>query len=431
MAAGLLGFALVLVLVALRVPVAVAMAAVGVGGGIWLAGWDTAAYILGNLTFEAVFPYGLSVVPLFVFMGVFAAHSGLSRSLYDGVFALVGRLPGGLAMATVGACALFGAICGSSLATVATLGKVALPEMARRGYDARLAAGVVAAGGTLGVLIPPSIILVIYALITEQSIGALFAAALLPGLLGTLLYMGTVALQCRLRPALGPCGDAMPLGRRVRAVLGTWDVAALFVTVIGGIYAGLFSPTEAAAVGAGGTLLATALRRRLSRQVLVEGIAETAVTIGMIFMILIGAAAFNFFVEMSRLPQALLGLTRDAHLSPFGLMAVLVVFYVVLGCFMDSLSMVLLTVPTVFPLISGMGIDPVWFGVILVTVVEIGLITPPIGMNLFVLQGLGAGIGMGTAIRGVAPFIAADILRVCLLLLFPVISLWLPQALGF
>lgn len=428
---GLIGFAVALGLIALRVPVAVAMGLVGVVGTAWLADWSMVSFILANQPFEAVFPYGLSVVPLFIFMGVFAARAGLSRNLYEGVYAFVGHFRGGLGIATVGACAGFGAICGSSLATAATMSKVAIPQMRRRGYADTLAAASVAAGGTLGVLIPPSIILILYALLTEQSIGALFAAALIPGLLATLLYMGSVAVQVRLLPDLGPAGDRFTWRQRGHALLRIWDVVLLFAVVIGGIYAGVFSPTEAAAVGAAGAFLFAALRGQLSWTVLRQALSETAVTTGMIFLILIGAALFNTFVETSRLPQTLLGALGAADLGPLPVLLLVIAFYLVLGCFMDSLSMILLTVPFVFPVVVEAGWDPVWFGVVLVTIVELGLITPPIGMNLFIIQGTTPGLGLGTIVRGILPFIAADVLRIALLIAVPALVLWLPGLLGF
>lgn len=428
---GLLGFAAVLALIGLRVPVAVAMGITGVVGLWILNGFDTAWFLLGNQPFEAVFPYGLSVVPLFIAMGIFAARAGLSRTLYEGVYAFIGHWRGGLAMATIGACAAFGAICGSSLATAATMAKVAMPEMRRRGYDDRLASASVAAGGTLGILIPPSLIMIIYALLTEQSIGALFAAALLPGLLGTALYMAAIAVQVARRPELGPAGDRLSWSQRLRAVLRVWDVTLLFVVVIGGIYAGVFSPTEAAAVGAFGALLFAALRRQLDRPALTQALTETATTSGMIFLIMIGATLFNSFIEATALPQTLVGHLNSLALPPLGVMLLLLVFYLILGCFMDSLSMVLLTVPVVVPIILAQGYDPVWFGIVLVTVVEVGLITPPIGMNLFVIQGTTPGLALSTVARGILPFVLADALRIVFLLAFPALCLWLPKALGF
>ncbi|KYO51758.1 TRAP transporter large permease [Tistrella mobilis] len=429
---GVLGFVAVLVLGILRVPVAVAMAVVGLAGGAALGGLDGILYLSGTLPYDAVSPYGLSVVPLFVMMGVFAGRAGLSRALYDVADLLVGRFRGGLAMATIGASAGFGAICGSSLATCATIGKVALPEMRRHGYPDDLAAGAVAAGGTLGVLIPPSVIIVLYALITEQSIGALFAAALVPGLIATLYYMIAARISARRLPRRGerPQDAARKRGGGLR-LLAIADIVVLFGLVIGGIYAGLFSPTEAAAIGAGGAALLAWVRGGLKGGELRGAMVETALTSGMIFLILIGAALFNYFVETSGLPQALVGAIAAAGLGQLEVILLLVAFYLVLGCFMDSMSMVLLTVPAVFPLIQASGIDPIWFGILLVTVVELGLITPPIGMNLFVLKGIDARLDLGVVIRGVLPFIGADVVRVVTLIALPQVVLFLPHLLGF
>lgn len=427
---GPIGFAAVLVLIALRVPIALAMAMVGVIGSIALGGWAQASYILSNLPYEAVSADGIVIVPLFIFMGVFAASSGLSGNLYNGVQALIGHRRGGIAMATVGASAAFGAICGSSLATAATIGRVAMPEMRARNYADSLSSASVAAGGTLGVLIPPSIILILYALMTENSIGALFSAALLPGLVATALYMSAISVQVLRRPDLAPAGRRMTTAERLGALARVWDAALLIVLVIGGIYGKVFSPTEAAAVGAGGALVISAARGKLSLKVLKEGIAETAGMSGMIFLILIGASIFNYFIELSGLTSMLTGAITSAGLPPLGVLLLVVVFYLILGCFMDSLSMVLLTVVPMYQLITGVGYDPIWFGILLVCVAEIGLITPPIGMNLFVIQGVTPNLQLGTIVRGILPFIAADVVRILILIAFPGLTLFLPHLLG-
>lgn len=427
---GLIGFVAALVLVLLRVPVALAMAGIGVIGVLILEDWNTANYVMASLPFEAIVPYGLSVVPLFIFMGVFASHSGLSENLFKGIVAFAGHRPGGLASATIGACAVFGAISGSSLATCATMGRVALPEMASRHYSDSLAGAAVAAGGTLGVLIPPSILLVIYALMTEQSIGALFAGAMIPGIMAAFLYILSIRLQVWRKPELGPRTPRIPWVKRGPYLLQMWDAVALIVLVIGGIYAGLFSPTEAAAVGAGGAVLFTALRGKLTLDVLRRGMLETASMTGMIFLILIGAALFNFFIESSGMTQALVDWITTQGFAPLSVILILLLFYLVLGCFMDSLSMILLTVVPAFTVVTGLGYDPIWFGVLLVSVVEIGLITPPIGMNLFVIQGVSPTLTIGKVSRGILPFIAADTLRVILILCLPPLVLWLPKWLG-
>jgi tripartite ATP-independent transporter DctM subunit len=423
---GLIGFIAALLLILLRWPVAIAMGVVGAVGFGLTNGFFGVDFVLASAAFEAIFPYSLSVVPLFVAMGVFAARAGLSGALFAAVHAYVGRLRGGLALATVGACAGFGAICGSSLATAATMCRVAYPEMRARGYDPGLAAASIAAGGTLGVLIPPSILLVIYGLLTEQSIGALFAAALLPGLLATALYMLAVAVALRLQPDLAPPGVPVDRAERRRTLRQVWPVGLLFFVVIGGIYGGIFSPTEAAAVGAVGAALLAWARGQLSRWVLADCVGETARITGMIFLVLIGAAIFNYFMETTGLAQALLAWIEAVGLGPISAMLLILLFYIVLGCFMDSLSMILLTVPFVFPVVTALGWDPLWFGIVVVTVAELGLITPPVGMNLFVIQGTAQDLDMATIVRGLPPFILADLLRLLILLAFPGLALWLP-----
>ena len=423
---GFIAFAALFGLIALRVPIAIAMGVVGMIGGIALNGYDSVAFIMGSVPFESVFPYSLSVIPLFILMGVFSAHAGLSRSLYDAVHAFIGHFKGGLAMATVGACAAFGAICGSSLATAATMCRVAMPEMRRRNYDDGLASATIAAGGTLGVLIPPSVIMVIYAILTEQSIGRMFAASLIPGVLATLLYMLAVRIRTQRNPDLGPADARVPWGGRLGAMISVWPVVVLFGVVIGGIYAGWFSPTEAAAIGAIGAFLLALLKRRLTLAVFKDCLNETASTTGMIFLILIGTAVFNYFVETTGMPQQLVAYVSQLGWNPYVILVLLVIFYVILGCFMDALSMILLTLPFVFPLITSLGFDPIWFGVIMVSVVEVGLITPPVGMNLFVIMASTPGLKLQTISRGVIAFLLADVARLALLILFPALSLWLP-----
>ena len=422
---GLTGFAAVLLLMLVRVPVAVAMGIVGAAGFLYLQGWDGLAYVMGSSPFESVFPYSLSVVPLFVMMGVFASHAGLSRQLYDVAYAFLGHYRGGLALATVGACAGFGAICGSAIATAATMCRVALPEMRRHGYADSLATASIAAGGTLGILIPPSIILLIYALLTEQSLGKLFIAALLPGLLGTVLYMLAITVSTRLNPALGPAGERMSWPRRLQTIRSVWPVMLLFALVIGGMYAGVFSPNEAASVGAVGALLFAVAGRAMGWQRFRVSLLESAGTSAMIFLIIIGAGLFNFFLEGTSVPQYLIGRVEQLQLSPTMFLLLLTVFYIILGALMDDLAMILLTLPLVFPVTQALGIDPIWFGIYIVTIVEIGMIVPPVGMNLFVIQSVGQ-VKLQTVIRGILPFVLADMVRVGLLITVPQIVLFLP-----
>ena len=424
---GLLGFLATLALIAFELPVGVAMGVVGVAGYAYLNGLSATGFILGTAVFDSVSTYGLSVIPLFLMMGIFAARSGLSRDLYTFVNAFVGHFRGGLAIASIGACAGFGAICGSSLATVATITPVALPEMRRYGYDDRLAAGSIAAGGTLGILIPPSIILVVYSLLTQQSLGRLFVAAFIPGILGTLLYCLGVVVQTRINPKLGPAGPRASWRERMHTSLRVWPVLGLFGLVMGGIYLGWFSPTEAAAVGAAGALGIAFWRGALKGGVMRAAAMETIELSGTLFLVMMGAAVFNFFIETTQLPQVLVQSVNGSGLPPLVVIMLIVGCYVVLGCFMDALSMILLTVPFVFPVITALGFDPIWFGIIIVTVTEIGLITPPIGMNLFVIAGVAKELKTSSVMRGVIPFILCDIVRVTLLVAFPILSTWLPS----
>ena len=424
---GLLGFLVSLLLIAAGVPVALSLGFIGIAGYAILNGIPGALFVTGAGPFEAIFPYSLSVIPLFLLMGVFSSRCGLSTDLFQAANAVLGRLRGGLAMATVCACAAFGAICGSSLATVATIGRVALPEMRKAGYDDRLSSGCVAAGGTLGVMIPPSILLIIYGLLTEQSIGKLFSAAILPGILATALYAISIAVSVRLKPSLIGNEVQGTSAEKWTAVKRAWPVAAMFILVIGGIQLGVFSPTEAAAVGAAGAMLMAMVRGALDRQSMISAMRETIELTGMIFLIIIGAALFNFFIETSGLPQFLVNIVESSGLPPFGVLLLIMAFYLVLGCFMDAMSMIMLTIPFVFPLITAMGIDPIWFGILVVTVAELGLITPPVGMNLFVVQGVASNLKSGTVMRGIVPFIVADTVRLVLLIGIPAISLYLPS----
>ncbi len=428
-ALGLIAFAVMFLLIALRVPIAIAMGMVGAVGGWILNGPESVGFIMGSVPFEAVFPYSLSVIPLFIMMGVFAARAGLSQALYEAVNVFIGHRKGGLAMATIGACAAFGAICGSSLATAATMSRVAMPEMRRRGYDDGLASATVAAGGTLGVLIPPSVIMVIYALLTEQSIGRMFAAALIPGILATALYIGAIWVRTRRNPLLGPADARTSWPGRVKALKNVWPVALLFGVVIGGIYVGWFSPTEAAAIGAAGAFLLALAKRQLNTKVFFSCLGETSSTTGMIFLILIGTSVFNYFVETTGLPQQLVQQVGELGWDRYLVLVMLIGFFIILGCFMDALSMILLTLPFVYPLVQSLGFDPIWFGVIMVSVVEVGLITPPVGMNLFVILATTPGLQLQTISRGIVAFLLADVLRLALLVSIPALSLWLPSLL--
>ncbi len=422
-------------LIVLRVPIAFAMGLVGYLGYGLLIGWSPALAMITTVTYETGLSYGLSVVPLFILMGNFVSRAGLSDELYHASNAFLGHRRGGLAMATVVACGGFSAVCGSSLATAATMSKVAYPPMRRYGYSDALATGSIAAGGTLGILIPPSVILVIYGILTESDIGKLFIAGVVPGLLGVALYLAAVMITVRINPAAGPPGERMEWGERWRALRGVWGVVFLFVLVIGGIYGGVFTPTEAAGIGASGSFFFALLRRRLTTRVVIDILIESVRTTSMIFFVLIGALMFSNFINVTALPTELVEWVTALHVSPLTVVLLVVVVYVVLGCVLESLSMILLTVPVFYPLLLGLDfgdfIDPelllIWFGIVVVVVTEISLITPPVGLNVFVLRTVLPEVGMGTVFRGVTPFWCVDIVRLLLLVFLPAISLYLPS----
>ncbi len=429
MSATLLGFLALFALMLLRVPLAFAMGLVGVAGMGLLRSWPAA---LASATTEIldIAKYTLSVVPLFVLMGNLVTRAGMSQELFRASYAFIGHRRGGLALSTIAACAGFGAICGSSLATVATMAKVAMPEMRRYGYADSFAAGTVAAGGTLGILIPPSVIMVIYGIMTEQSIGALFAAGLVPGLLATLLYMAAASLVTARAPQLGPPGERVAWPQRMQALRAVWPVLLLFLVVIGGIYGGLFTATEAAGVGAVGGLLFALARRTLGWRTLVATLAESGRTTAMLFSILMGASIFANFINYTSMPIDLRDWIAGLGLAPVAVVLCICLIYLVLGTAMEELSMILLTVPIFYPLVVHLGLDPIWFGVLIVCVVEIGMISPPVGMNVFVLRSVLPSVPTNTIWRGVLPFVLADIVRMAILIAFPVISIWLPRQLG-
>ncbi len=424
---GIASIVAIIALVLLRVPVAVAMGLVGTIGYAIVDDLGAALNRLGNTPFELAEGYSLSVVPLFLWMGAIASRSGLSRDLFRAANGLFAGRRGTVAMAAVGACAGFGAICGSSLATAATMSRIAIPEMRRLGYDERLAAGAVASGGTLGILIPPSVILIIYAVIAQESVARLFAAGLVPGLVLTVLNVLVIWALCRWRPGLAPDpGTAGSWSSRLRDLARAWQVLALFVISVGGIYAGVFSPTEAAAVGC---LVALALgfgTRSITARDVLETLTETVRTTAVLFFIVIMAFVYAYFLVLTHLPQSLVGFVTALGLSPLLIMLLLILFYLVLGCFLDSLGMILITVPVFLPLVTGLGYDPVWFGVLVVVVVEMGLVTPPVGMNLFVIRAQQSDIAIGTLYRGVLPFLSAGGILILLLLAAPALALWLP-----
>lgn len=424
-----LGFVGLFALILLRVPIGFAMATVGFLGVAALIGWRPALAMAQQITFDTGLAYELSVVPLFVLMGNFVTRAGLSDELYEASYAWLGHRRGGLAMATIVACGGFSAICGSSLATAATMARVAMPPMRRFGYAESLAAGSIAAGGTLGILIPPSVILVLYGIMTGQDIGLLFAAGLLPGMLGVVCYLGAIAAVTRADPALGPPGDAHSVAEKLRATARVWGVLLLFVVVMGGIYAGVFTPTEAAGIGAFGGFLFALARKTLTWSSLGSVLVQSAETTAMLFFVLIGALLFSNLVNLAGLPDVLSELVAGLSAPPLLVIAAVLLIYLLLGCVLESLSMVLLTVPVFYPLVADLGFDLIWFGVVVVVVTEISLITPPIGLNVFVLKSVLPEISTGQIFRGVTPFWLADIVRLALIVLIPMIALWLPQLL--
>jgi C4-dicarboxylate transporter DctM subunit len=422
----LLGFAAVFVLALLRVPLAFAMGLVGFVGLGLMRGWPATSASAAQVVYETGFAYTLSVVPLFILMGNFVARAGLAQELFRAAYAFVGHVRGGLAHATILACAGFGAICGSSIATAATMSKVAYPSMRKLGYADYLSTGVIAAGGTLGIMIPPSTILVIYGIVTETHIGKLFAAGVLPGLLCALMMMGAVAWITWRDPAAGPAGERMPWPERWRALRSIWGVALLVVVVLGGIYGGVFTATEGAGIGASGAFFFALARRALSWRVLSETLVESARTTAMLFTILIAAMIFSSFINFTTMPGDLKDWLLHLGLPPLAIVAAMMLIYVVLGTIMEELSMVLLTIPVFFPIVVGLGFDPVWFGVLIVLVVQIGLISPPVGMNLFVLNALLKTVPMAQIFRGVWMFVAALIIALALVIEFQPLALWLP-----
>jgi tripartite ATP-independent transporter DctM subunit len=422
----LIGFAAFLALAFLRVPMAFAMGIVGFAGVAYKLNFNVAAAMIAQVTYETGLSYSLSVIPLFILMGNFVAHARMSDELYHAAYCFLGHRRGGLAMSTVVACAGFGAICGSSIATAATFTKVAYPSMRKYGYKDTLAAGSIAAGGTLGILIPPSVIMVIYGIMTETSIGKLFAAGIIPGLLATVLLCGAVMWITWRDPEAGPPAEPHSWAERLDALKHVWAVIVLFVLVIGGIYVGAFTATEGAGIGAGGAFLFALARRVLTWKMLIDVLIESARTTSMLFMILIGALLFANFVNYTTMPSDLKGFVTQFNLHPTLVIAAICLIYVVLGTAMEELSMILLTVPLFFPVVIGLGYDPIWFGILVVIVVQIGMISPPVGMNIFVVKNLIRHLSIGDVFRGVTPFTFALVALLALIVALPGLATWLP-----
>ena len=435
-AAGLTGFAVLLGLMAIRIPIAVAMLAVGIGGYGLVNGWMPLLAYLKTNTYYQFSTYSLSVIPLFVLMGEFATHAGMSRALYRAAAAFLGHLRGGLAMASIGGCAAFGAICGSSLATAATMGQVALPEMRRYNYSGALSTGSLAAGGTLGILIPPSVILVLYALMAEQNIAKMFVAAMIPGIIAAIGYMIAVAVYVRIRPGEGPAAPAASWAEWLASLRETWSIILIFGVVVVGMYGGWFTPTEGAAVGAFGAFVLAVLHGGMRMGGLITCLQGTAKTSAMIFLIMLGAEMFNAFLSATQTPMLAATMIAESGLSPMMVLAAILLLYLAMGCVMDSMSMLLLTIPIFYPIIAGLDFGMsredtlIWFGILAVVVVEVGLITPPVGMNVFVINGMARDVPMWESFRGVMPFLISDVIRILLLIAFPAITLGLVRALG-
>lgn len=424
---GFIGVGILFLLLFAGIPIGFAMGVVGIGGVIYLAGVGAAFGMLRTVAYTTFSNYGLTVIPLFLLMGQICYFAGISAMLYHSVYTWLGHLRGGLAMATIGACAGFAAVSGSSTATVATMGTVALPEMRRYNYSPQLATGCIAAGGGLGILIPPSVILIVYGLLVEEAIGELFIAGIFPGLCQAFIFMAIIYLLCRLNPALGPKGPATSFRDKVVSLKDSWIVVVLFIIVMGGIYLGIFSPTEAAAVGAFGALIFALARRKLNWQSFTSSLLEAGKTTAMIFLIVLGANFLGYFLAITRLPQELVNLVTGLTTNTYVVMVLIIFMYAILGCFMEGLSMMLLTIPIIFPLVTAMGFDPIWFGVMIVLVFEMGLITPPVGINVFVIAGIAQDTPMYTIFRGIIPFFIGDICLVALVVIFPNIVLFLPN----
>ncbi|HCN70782.1 MAG TPA: C4-dicarboxylate ABC transporter permease [Pusillimonas sp.] len=421
-----IAFAALMSLILMRVPVGLGMIVVGYVGFGLMVGWPQSLAMVGQVTYDTGLSYELVILPLFVLMGNFIAKSGYADGLYAASYAFLGHHRGGLAMATVVASGGFSAICGSSFATAATMCKVAMPSMRKYGYADSLAMGSIAGGGTLGIMIPPSVIMVIFGLITETNIGEIFLAGIIPGLLGILGYMAAVYFTVSLKPDYGPRGERTPWHKRIQALKQVWGIVAIFLLVIGGIYGGIFTTVEAAGIGATAAFLLALISRRLSWKTLRTILQESAQTTAMLFVVVIGAMIFSNVINLTGVTMELTTWVQDAGLSPWMVILFIVMCYLVLGSLLESISMILLTVPTFFPLVTALGFDPIWFAIVVVLVTEIGLISPPVGLNIFVLKGVQPDVSTGTIFKGVLPFLAMDFIRLAIVIMVPAVSLFLP-----
>src|SRR3954462_3359943 len=426
-AVAIVGFVVLFVLMLLRVPVGMAMGLVGVSGFAYLSGGGPALKIVGHTSMRTVTDWNFAVIPMFLLMGSFATTSGMSRELFRAGNAFLGHLRGGLGIATIAACGGFAAICGSSVATAATFSRVAYPEMRRYGYPQSFATGVIAAGGTLGIMIPPSTVLAVYGLITDQDVGKLFVAGIVPGILAVSMYMITITSIGFARPDFLPKGQHTTRAEKLSALKDIWATLLLSAFVIGGLYGGLFTATEAAGAGAGGAFILGLLRGKLSGPDILRSLLETTRTTAAVFTVLIGALLFGYFLTITQTPQKVTEFLTALGIGRYGVLALIMLMYLVLGCLMDAMAMIILTVPIIFPVITALGFDPIWFGVIIVMTVELGLIHPPVGMNIFVIKSVIEDVKISTIFYGVLPFIITDILRLIILIAFPIIALWLPS----
>ncbi len=426
----LLGFVCLFALMLLRVPVGMAMGLVGVTGFGYLTGAVPALKLIGQTSMRTVTDYNFGVIPMFMLMGALVSVSGMSRELFRAANSLLGHLRGGLGVATILACGGFAAVCGSSVATAATFSTVAYPEMRRFQYPESFSTGVIAAGGTLGIMIPPSTVLAVYAILTEQDIGKLFMAGVVPGLLAVLMYVLTIALIVAARPNLLPAGERKSWPERLSGLKEVWAPLLLFVFVMVGLYTGFFTPTEAGGVGAVGAFLIGLLRGKLTPALVREALLSATRTSAAVFTVLIGALLFGYFLTLTQVPQNVTEFLTGLGVGPYGVLALILLMYLVLGCLMDAMAMIILTVPIIYPVIVALGFDPIWFGIIVVMVVELGLIHPPVGMNVFVIKSVIKDVSFNTIFRGVLPFIAMDLVRLLLLIAFPVLALWLPNQMG-
>ena len=427
LAVGVLGVVALLVLLICSLPVAIVMGLVGVVGYAAVINSKAALAMLSADLYDVFSNYNLTVIPLFVFMGQVAFHTGISRRLFAAANSWLSGLRGGLAMATIGACAAFGAICGSGPATAATMAAVALPEMKRYKYSDALASGTVAAGGGLGMLIPPSVVFIVYGILTEQSIGKLFISGVIPGLLVAALFCGVIAVQCRLNPQLAPPAVRVAWGVRFKSLLGVIETLVLFVFVMGGMFAGWFTPTEGAAMGAVGSVAIAAVGRNCTLKMLWQAAQETIRTSCMVMVIVAGATMFGHFLAVTGLPTQFAGWLAGLPVPPWVIIIMIILFYLVAGCFIDSLALILLTIPIFYPVVMGLGYDPIWFGVMIVLVTQMGVITPPVGVNVYVVSGIDRSIPLQTVFRGSMPFLLALFVACGLLMLFPPLATWLPQ----